>query len=573
MALPSPSDQPKMIEKKKSSLLLTLGAAGLLIGGGIAAYWILIQRNELSGNMPVGANIIPQDALLTISVSTDSTQWQQLREFGTKQTQAELDKNLTQLRDRFLAGNGYNYQQDIQPWVGEEVTIAFLSPQTNSPTTNSTPNPPATASDKQQSVLMVLPIENRQAALQVLEKPKPLKQGKWIDRTYKGVEIKETQGVPSQNFSATVLDQRFLVVTDNPKATERAIDTYIGAASLAKTPGYTEALGKIEAQERFAQLYVNIPAAARVATANPGRRVSPQGLAQLQRNQGLATTVNLEPEGIRFKSISWLKPNSERVHVVENEAGKMQSRLPAETLMMISGGNLQQLWQDYVQGVQSNPLTPIPPQKLQAGVKSLTGLDLDRDLLSWMNGEFSLSVIPAAPKEGLPENFALSLVFMVQTSDRSSAENSLQQLEQVMRSQYQFQVKEAKVGSQPVINWIAPYGTAIATRGWLDENVAFLTLGASVADRIVPKPPTTLASTLAFQKTVPSELSPNNGQFFLDVNPTVKSLPLPQFFPSQRTLVEAMRSVGVTTAVSDERSIRYDIFVSLKKAGKGEMGR
>lgn len=554
-----------MPEKTKPSLLLTLGAAGLLIGGGVAAYWILTQRNGLLGDMPVGANIIPQDALLTLSVSTDSNQWQQLREFGTKQTQAELDKNLAELRDRFLTANGYNYQQDIQPWVGEEVTLAFLPPQINTPTTKSTPD--SSATDKQESVLMVLPIENPAAAKQVLEKPKPLKQGKWIDRNYKGVQIKETQGVPSQNYSATVLDQRFLVVTDNPKATERAIDTYKGGASLAKTAGYTQSLDKIEAQDRFAQLYVNVPVAARVGAVNPARSISPQGLAQLQNHQGLASTITLEPEGIRFKSISWLKSNSPHVHVVENKAGKMQSRLPAQTLMMVSGGNLQRLWQDYVQGVQSNPLAPIPPENLRAGVKSLTGLDLDQDLLRWMGGEFSLSVIPAAPKEGTPENFALSLVFMVQTSDRSAAEKTLTQLDEVMSRQYQFKVQEAKLGGQPVVNWIAPYGTLTATHGWLDENVAFLALGAPVADRIVPKPATTLASTEQFQKTVPSELSPNNGQFFLDVNSTVKTLPLPQFFPGQQTWMQAMRSIGVTAAVSDERSVRYDIFASLKKVG------
>lgn len=558
-----------MSEKNKPSLLLTLGAAGLLIGGGVAAYWLLTQRSSLPGDTPVGANIIPQDALLTVSVSTEPGQWQQLREFGTPQTQAELDKNLVQLRDRFLTNNGYNYQQDIQPWVGKEVTIAFLSPQTNTPTANSTPNPPLpAATDKQESVVMVLPIENPAAAKQLLELPKPLKQGKWIDRSYKGVQIKETQGVPSQNYSATVLDQRFLVVSDNPKATERAIDTYQGGASIATTAGYTQALGKITAPERFAQLYINVPAAARVAATNPAQPVPPQGLAQLQQNQGLATTITLEPEGIRSKSISWLKPNSERVQVVENKAGRMQSRLPAQTLMMVSGGNLQRLWQDYVQGAQSNPLTPVPPENLRAGVKSVTGLDLDEDLLKWMGGEFSLSMIPAAPKEGSPDDFAVSLVFMVETSDRSRAEKSLQQLDELMSRQYQFKVEEAKVGEQSVVNWIAPYGTLTATHGWLDGNVAFLMLGAPLANSIVPKPSTTLASTEQFQKTVPSELNPNNGQFFLNLEPTVKTLPLPQFFPGQKTWEEGMRSIGVTTAVSDERSIRYDIFVTLKKAGK-----
>jgi len=554
-----------MTTKNKPSLLLTLGAAGLLIGGGVAAYWVLNQRYGLPGNLPVAANIIPQDALLTLSISTDQGQWQQLREFGTPQTQAELDKNLVQLRDRLLTSNGYNYQQDIQPWVGKEITVALLSPQPNTQTPNSTSIP--TAASNKQSVVMLLPIDNSAHAKQLLEKPKPLTQGKWIDSTYKGFPIKEKQGVPSENYSATVLDGRFLVVTDNLTATQRAIDTYKSGASLSTTSGYTEAMGKIKASHPFAQLYVNVPAAVRVAAENSARPISSQ-VAQLQQNQGLATTMTLEPEGILFKSISWLKPNSAQKHLVENKTGKMQNRLPTQTLMMLSGGNLQRLWQDYVQGAQSNPLTPIPPENLRAGVQSVTGLDLEQDFLAPMGGEFSLSLIPSAPKGGSPENFALSLVLMVQTSDRIRAEKTLLQLDQVISRQYQFQIQKAQVGSQSVVNWIAPYGTLTATHGWLDGDVAFLTLGAPVADQIVTKPSTTLALNELFQKTVPSELSPNNGQFFLDVERTVKTFPLPQVSSSQQIWLDAMRSIGVTTAVTDDHSIRYDIFVALKKLNK-----
>ncbi len=557
-----------MPEKRKSSLLLTLGAAGLLTVGGVSAYWLMLQRQAGLEAMPVGANIIPQDALVALSVSTDTKQWQQIRQFGTQQTQAFLDQNLAQLRDRFLSANGYNYQQDIQPWVGKEVTIALLPPQVNSPATNSSPNSSATAVG-QQSLVIVLPIENQAAAQQLLAQPKPLKQGKWIERNYKGLEIKETQGLVTQNYSATVLDRRFLVVTDNPKATEKAIDTYKGTtASLVQTAGYTKALGEIATNQRFAQLYINVPVAARVAATNPASSFSPQGLAQLQNNQGLATTMDLEPQGIRMKSISWLKPNSKRVLVVENKAGKMPSRLPSETVMMVSGGNLQRLWQDYAQGVESNPLAPIRPQEWRDGVKSITGLNLEQDVLSWMGGEFALSVIPAAPQAGASKDFALALVFMIQTNNRNQAEQSLQQLDRVMQSRYQFQVKETKVKDRSVVNWIAPFGTVTATRGWLDEDVAFLALGAPVAERILPQPGTTLASSEQFQQTVPSQLNPTNGQFFLNVEPAVKSLPLPQFFSAQQMLFDATRSIGVTSAVSDERSMRYDIFVALKKDGK-----
>ncbi len=543
-----------MIAKTKSSLLLTLGAAGLLIGGGVTAYWVLTQRNELPGALPVGANVIPQDALLTLSVSTDPAQWQHLREFGTKTTQAKLDRELVQLRDRFLTSNGYNYQQDIQPWVGKEVTLAFL-PQPNLPTLNAAPPP----------MVMVLPITNPVRAKQLLE-PKPLKQSKWIERTYKGVQIEQSQGLPNANYSATVLDGRFLVLADNPKTTEQAIDTYKGGASIVATPGYTEALGKIQASQPFAQLYLNIPAAAKFAAVNSGQTVFPQ-MTQLQENQGLATTMTIELEGIGFKSISWLKPNSNQKHVVENKAGRIPSRLPADTLMMLSGGDLQQLWQDYVSS-ESNPGAPTSPENLRAGLNSLTGLDLDRDLLSWMGGEFSLSLIPSVPKAGFPDNFALSLGLMVQTSDRSRAEKTFQQLDQIMSSRYQFQVQQTQVAGQPVVNWTAPYGTLTATHGWLDGDVAFLTVGAPVADQIVPKPGIPLANTGQFQKTVPPAPSPNNGQIFLDVDRLLKTFPLPQLSLEQQTFVEAIRSIGVTTAVDDERSILYNMFVSLKKANQ-----
>ncbi|AVH70364.1 DUF3352 domain-containing protein [Nostoc sp. 'Lobaria pulmonaria (5183) cyanobiont'] len=570
MALPLVSVPMK--KNKKPSLVLTISAAGLLIGAGSVAYWLLAQRQISSSDLLVGANIIPGDALFAVSLTTDPQQWQKLRQFGTKETQIELDKNLVQLRDRFLTNNGYDFQKDIAPWVGDDVTIAILAPATgNKPA----PKPVTTnenAASDQQSMVMVLPVKNPEIAKSILAQPKTLKQGKWSDRTYQGIAIKQSQGQAGQNFSAALLDGRFLVITDSPKATERAIDAYKNKTSLATTGGFTENFPKIANYQPFAQFYVNVPTAAKIAAASPNRPLPAQVLAQLQNNQGLAGTITLESEGIRFKGVSWLNPNSQRVLVVENKAGKMQSRIPAETLMMLTGGNLQRLWRDYVLTSQGNPLSPIAPEQIRGGIKSLTDLDLEKDLLSWMKGEFSLSVIPATPKEGSPNDFRAGLLFMVQTSDaeggqslRKSAEASISQLDEVMKNQYQFQVQPGKVAGQPVVNWVSPYGTLTATHGWLDGDVAFLIVGAPIADKIVPKPNYTLAGTLPFQQTVPTEPNPTNGQFFLDVERTVKNFPLPTIIPNQETLLDATRSIGMTSAVSDNRSNRYDIFIELKK--------
>jgi Protein of unknown function (DUF3352) len=554
-----------MKKNKKPSLVLTLSAAGLLIGAGSVAYWLLSQRQISSSNLLVGANIIPGDALFAVSLTTDPQQWQKLREYGTKETQAELDRNLVELRDRFLTNNGYDFQKDIAPWVGNDVTIAILAPATAS---IAVPKPVTTnedAASDQQSMVMVLPVKNPEIAKNILAQPKTLKQGKWIDRIYQGIPIKQSEGQAGENLSAALLDGRFLVITDSPKAAERAIDAYKNQTSLVTTGGFAENFPKIANDQRFGQFYVNVPTAAKIAAASPNRPIPAQVLAQLQNNQGLAGTMTLEAEGIGFKGVSWLNPNSQRVLAVENKAGKMQSRVPAETLMMLSGGNLQRLWGDYVLTSQGNPLSPIAPEQLRGGIKSLTTLDLDKDLLSWMKGEFSLSVIPSTPKEGSPDNFRSGLVFMVQGSDRNLAEVSIKQLDDVMRNQYQFQVQSAKVAGQPVVNWVSPYGTLTATHGWLDGDVAFLVVGAPVTDKILPKPNNTLASTIPFQQTVPTEPNPTNGQFFLDVERTVKNFPLPTLIPNQQALLDATRSIGMTSAVSDSRSNIYDIFITLKK--------
>ncbi|MGA7934607.1 MAG: DUF3352 domain-containing protein [Kovacikia sp.] len=552
-------------KKKKPSLLLTLGTAALLVGGGGVAYWLVTQRGAGPGELPVGAEIIPQDALMALSVSTDAGQWETLRQFGTAQSQAAVDQNLAGVRDRILTANGFDYEKDIKPWIGKEITVAFLAPQAASPPSGGSGTLPPVPKN-QQSTIMVLPVQDGGKAKETLERFKP-QSGKSVDRTYQGIQIKETQGAAAQNYSATVLDGKLVVVTNDPKAMDRAIDTYKGGPALAATPGYTQALGKIQVAQSFGKLYVNLPAAAAVTAANSGKPISPQSLAQLQQVQGLAATAVLESEGIRFKSVSWLKPDSQRRYDVSNTAKTMPGRLPADTLIMASGGNLQQFWQDYSQGATANPISPINPQGLRDGLKSTIGMDLDKDFLPWMGGEFSLALV-AAP-EGGSSSLPFGLVFMVQTNNRRAAEDTLKRLDDAMASKYKFKVEQSRLGDRPVTNWSLPVGGPTITRGWMDGDVAFLTLGAPIANSMVPKPTTSLMDSPAFKTAVPTEPNPNNGHFFADVDRAINTkLPLLQLPPGNRDLVAAIRSLGVTAAISDDRTTRYDVFVWLQKGSK-----
>ncbi|MCT7979292.1 DUF3352 domain-containing protein [Laspinema olomoucense] len=559
------------LEKPKVSIGIAAVAAVLLLGGAITAFWAIAQKRPLP-EIPVGAELIPEDALMTLSLTTNAGQWQRMREFGTPESQKLLDNYLVQLRDRYLTANGFQYEKDIQPWVGSEVTLGFLPPfPVNAAGENKEEVVPSPAAfSGRQSLLMVLPIANPSRAKQILESAQPPQGGRWVPRTYKNIEIKETQGVPDENrFSVTVIDGRYLAIAKDSETINRAIDTFLGAPSIVDAPGAIAAWQKIETSRPFGRFYVNVPVAAAVASLNSDR-ADPNEIAQQQQNQGFATSITLQTEGIAFDTVAWLKPDSERKYAVENNGKTMTTRLPADTLMMMSGGNLQRVWQDYSQGVATNPLAPISPDWLKTAIRNTTTLDLEKDLLPWMQGEFSLAMLP--PAENNTSFFPVGVVLMVQASDRRAGEAILAKLDKVMTEQYNFKVEQAQIGEQPLVKWTAQNGSVSVNHGWLDGNVAFISVLAPVAERIIPKPQTPLAMSQQFQSVVPLELSPNNGHFFMDMERTLNQntpawLQLP---PQQQIAISAMRAIGVTAAIENQRTTRYQVFVAMKKAGSAQ---
>ena len=561
-------------ENKKRSLILAVGAAVLLIGGGIAAYWAIANR-RFAPDVPLAGNLLPKNALMAISVSTDQGQWEKLRSFGTKESQALFDKKLAGLRDRLLAANGYDYERDIEPWVGSEVMMAFLPPTNIERVLDGSERADPEADGNLQnpgksSVVMVLPIDKPRLARETWAENKGTENAKWVDRTYKAIDIKEMQNADSQaNYAASLLGERFLAIANSPEAMERTIDTYLGEPSLVAVRGYEQAWQELEAERSFAKLYVNVPVAAAVAATDLDDSASEAALIESQRHQGLATAIALEPEGIRFRSVAWLRADKQPSQSPgENKVVNMPNRLPAETLIMMSGGNLQKFWQDYAQGAQSSPIAPLKPEWLRTAIQTTTKLDLEKDLLSWMAGEFSLALIPAS--EEADSKYGFGLLAMVEASDRRAGEEILKKLDGIMQSQYRYKVEEGKIGELPVTNWVADNEVLIVTHGWLEGNIFFLNLGAPVASTIVPNPKAPLGTSPGFAAIASKELASQNGSFFLDVERTVNQNLLPglRLPPEQKTMVDGIRAIAVTAAASSDRSTRYEVFVRLKSAGQ-----
>lgn len=566
---------------KKPPKLLTFGVAFLLAGGAIASL-NFAQRAPRSLS-PAGTQLVPQTALATMTVTTDELTWTKLRQFGTEESQQQLDGVLKQWKDLLFTDNGYSFKRDIKPWIGDRVTLAMLSSkQSQADTLNG-------LESTLQNLVLVVPIADPIKAKSLIGEGPKSADVTWEDRTYKGVALKTIKAKAGATVESAVIGNNWLLLSNSKEGIEQAIDTHKGGRSLLDVSGYRKAALRIASPQppgkNFAQVYLNIPVATQALGAPSS--ASRGSIIPLQGSQGLVATALVEPEGVRFEGTSWLSPKNDLAYSsMSNEAGEMSRRLPDDTLVMMSGSNLQQFWRGFREGNSSPPFFP-NPQNLEAGLLTQTGLDLNEDIMPWAAGEFAVGLLPPELAASAEEDAGATdliepegadvpmesapLMIMVQTNDRETAESVWAQLDDVMVSRYRYQVKTEETEGGSVTQWVSPFQGVQFSHGWLPGNVTFFAVGSGAAAAIAPAPAKSLAETRQFQTLTRQAPQPNNGHFFLDlakINALDGSVfPLPEL--PEEGATAALQSIGLTATVGD-RTMEYDLYVKLAKAAKPE---
>jgi hypothetical protein len=535
--------------KRGRSLALTIGGAALLVGVGTLAYF-LFKGQQSSSVVPVGATVTPQNALLSLTVSTDESPWRKLGEFGTPETKTSWQNQLKKLETDFLTPFNLTYDKDIRPWVGPQMNFVLLSPA-----------PEDIAQVGANATVWFLPMQDLQQAQSILGKAGGSSAQK---RTYKDVEVQTFKGQNGKTLSAIVLENRLLIVSNGNNTLNQVIDTFRGAPSLAQTPRLKEAMGEVNDSAAFAQLYVNLPIATAGLLQNPSRGIGQSTIQRVQSVQGFGSSIKIEDNGLNFKAISWLKPDAKQELKGSNKSQSLARLLPADTLMTTAGGDFKQAWQDYSQGTESQLIVPLNANKIQAGLLKSTGVDFEKEFVSWMDGEYAAAVVPTAnqSKQGV------GMLVLAKANDRAKADQAFQKLDVAMRDRHKLLIAESKVGNRTVTSWKEPPGLPLVTHGWLDGDIAFFTFGAPISERILTPKNSSLAEAPLFKQTQSANLSNNMGEFFVDLPRTVEMMQnsplLPKLAPSANQFAQAIDGIGVTAAINNPWSTRYDFIVKLK---------
>lgn len=559
----------KSAKQKQSTMLMYIGVGAAVIAAGAGgAYFYFNQRAQSIKGLLGAAEAIPQEAQVVMAFNTKSEPWNKLAQFGTAASQKLIGEGLTKSPlNSLLVQSKTEYSRDVQPWL-EGYIITALVPNA------AQPQAPA-------ATLVIAPTSDRSKSEAFLSKYRGAltQQGaKFTAKQYKDVTYYESPTKDPNNSVVTAdIGGQYVAIATSPLLIQQAIDTYKGSnPSLAKKPIFAKIYGatnQTKVVEPLLQVYLDGDVALEFIGSQANLNLNEAAIAQSKRElDAMTLTGGTQKEGLRFEINTYLK--NDNSNPLANNDAKVLNLLPQETFLLVSGVNLYQSWQSLVTQAKGNASSAQLIEQIRKSVKDSTKLDLDQDILKWMNGEFAIAAIPN--NQGILVNPGFGFVAIAQASDQNAAKTALDKIDKVAQVNSGgllpkgVDLKPKQIGDKSVIAW-AIGNTNVATRGTLDNNFVFWSMG-DLADTFVPKPAKNLPESSSFKILTTDIPKSNGGYFYLNMAtalsladrllpPEVKSNPS---FTEIRSVLDAINGIAVTSTNVDAKTTRLDFLFTLK---------
>ncbi len=533
-----------------------------VVAAGAGAY---VYRNGWPwGDRPSSAyaQVIPDDATLALHVSTDPQRWGQLQPFGSPQIKRQLTAQAQTWEQQLLTHSGISLEKDVLPWV-DGVTLAMLA----ATEVQSASGP---------EFLAVVGIKNPAKALGLMQKLGQNSEVKIKTLDHQGVKISELlpqgktpSGSPANPLYAAMV-KRQLVIAPTRRPIEMAIEASQGDPSFADLPGVSAALqDTLQLKTPLAHLYVPDYSqfVGQLMTASPDAApLSPQMRKQLEQVGAIHLGLGVEGEGLHLKTVAAVDP-SLRPANYQPSSNQAQARFPVNTIAFFNGSGLSQSWDKMATQSSTLPESALVLNLLRNSATQ-ANLDLDREVVSWMTGEFAVGIVPV--DQGVVGQVGIGTALVLDSGDRPTTEATLTKLDR-LAAKNTLKLSQRQVGSTQITEWLAPtpQPEALVGHGWLDADSVFIALGQPLVETLAKPPQQSLLANPVYQ-TVMAKL-PSKGMGYGFVNfeqaiATAQRSPFASLVANGQT-IEVLSSIqGLGLASSWEQADRstLEVYLALK---------
>jgi hypothetical protein len=458
---------------------------------------------------PTAAMFVPKQAPLVTSLIANPERLQNLV------SKAELQR----FEQGLLGSSELDYQRDVQPWLGDEVTAAITTLDIDRDASNG----------KETGYLLALATKDAPRSrefLQLFWQKRALQGTELVFETFKGSKLiygKVVQAETPLTLATAVVGDRYVLFANSPKVLRDAINNVQAAElNLLNAPSYKSAIAKLK-DDRVALGFFNLPELA----ALTGKPILPG-------QERLAIGLDLAPQGLVAETALLGNGRSTAMTATLKKPVPALKYVPAASSLVAAGQDLQQLWAK--SGASELGLVTQSLNNLQ----NKWQINLAQDIFSWVKTEYAVALLPRE----VNQQQKLDWVFVTDNST-PEAQQGIAHLSQIAKDRG-VGIGSLKLGDRTVEVWtrlatekliardsIALEAQVVGTHTAIDQYEVFTT--SIEAMNTVLNASKTVANSKAFDRAIAPLQKPNSGYFYVDWN---SSRPiLEQQFPFLR-LVE-----------------------------------
>ncbi len=556
--------------------LIAIGVVLLLIGAG-GFYWITANSplkilTAGAGQSPQAALFVPRQAPAMVSLLVNPNDLQSfLQVVAAPGQRRQARAEFTQFQQSLLADTGLEYQRDIQPWLGQEVTFAITTLDVDRDLENG----------KQPGYLLAIATQNPEQSrefLQVFWQKRAIagtdlsfEQYKGVKLIYNEVPVKaEGRGqkaggkksgfvvsaqpnggrsqksgdvrspyalLPSPSLASAVVGDQFVLFANDVRVLRDAI-TNVQAAelNLAGASFYQQALQTLT-QPKIGLTFVNLPGvsgwlATEAITPAPAadKPAVPKAPAQT-----LVMALQLAREGLIAETAT-VGDSKIAIAPTLSKPVAALNYIPATSPIAAGGTNLNQLWQELSTTLTHyDSVSQLVNQALQ-DLEQQRKINLPKDIFNWVTGEYALAQVPTPENATAPRRTAgkkrkvaadplpADWVFVAERDSSTTATAAIAHLDDLAKQQG-YSVGTVALGEQTVSAWtqltpgnraaktlaaeVQGVHTTIGKYELFASSLAAMEQALAVADD-------TLVQNAQFQAAIAPFEHPNNGYLYLD---------------------------------------------------------
>ena len=574
LLLPLPSGMIAMKRRSFFSGLIIAVVALLLLGAG-GFYWIAAQSplgllRQGAETTPSAAIFVPKQAPAMMSLLVNPDKLEQFRQVVAHPADRRRSRQeITQFKQSLLANTGLEYERDVQPWLGDEITIALTTVDFDRDPVNG----------NQPGYLLAIATKDPERSrefLQLFWQKRAISGDDLSFEQYQGVKLiyavvpsgekavaatkkaqrKDLDAIPDSLFpvpalASAVVGDQFVLFANHPKVLRDAI-TNVQAVdlNLSNAKPYAQALDTLT-QPRIGLTVVNLPQltawlekpgaeSAVRATGKTNATVLEVKKDIEQKYQTMAIALGLNPLGLMADTalLTTDGKGTSNTPALTQSVTALQ-HLPDTSPFSLSGTNLDRTWNRLSSDLAGyEVLSKLLNQPLDS-VRSRWQLDLQKDVFSWVKGEYALGLLPDFAVEpvaktkskkqsdklqrqnALPNDW----IFVAQRSTEN-ADQAIAHLDDLAKTQG-LSVGSLSLGEQTVSAWtrLTPTSGKNQAKTLQAEvqgvhatvgNYELFTTSIEAMDQALQAVGSSLKNSDRFNQAIAPLLQPNNGYVYLD---------------------------------------------------------